>query len=118
MTAQGHRLLILATTSQRSVMEQLDLTSAFDREIPVPAVRDLDELASLLREAGAFESEADVGEALGSLQEYGGDSQRVGVGVKTVLTIAESARLAAGAEPGQWFAEQLGAQIQRSNPRG
>lgn len=115
LSPQGHRLLILATTSQRGVMEQLDLTSAFDREIPVPAVRDLGELAQVLREANPFDSPADANEALNAIQEYSG-SQQVGVGIKTVLTIAESARLA-GAEPGQWFAEQLGEQIQRNNPR-
>ncbi|OIW27224.1 AAA-domain-containing protein [Coniochaeta ligniaria NRRL 30616] len=112
---KGHRLLILATTSQRGVMEQLDMTSAFDREIPVPAVRDLHELSSVLKEANAFDSPADVNEALNAIQEYS-NSQQVGVGIKTVLTIAESARLA-GSEPGQWFAEQLGEQIQRNNPR-
>lgn len=112
---KGHRLLILATTSQRSVMEQLDMTSAFDREIPVPAVRDLHELSNVLKEANSFDSPADVNEALNTIQEYS-NSQQVGVGIKTVLTIAESARLA-GSEPGQWFAEQLGEQIQRNNPR-
>jgi vesicle-fusing ATPase len=91
------------------------MTSAFDREIPVPAVRDLNELSNLLKEANAFDSPADANEALNTIQEYA-NSQHVGVGVKTVLTIAESARLA-GAEPGQWFAEQLGEQIQRNNPR-
>lgn len=91
-------------------MEQLDVTSAFDREIPVPAVRDLRELSNVLKEAGAFDSQADVNEALNTIQSDG-----IGVGIKTVLTIAESARLA-GSEPGQWFAEQLGAQIQRNNP--
>lgn len=96
-------------------MEQLDLTSAFDREIPVPAVKDLRELSNVLKEANSFETSADVNEALNSLQEYS-NSQNVGVGIKTVLTIAESARLA-GPEPGQWFAEQLGAQIERNNPR-
>ncbi|KAH8907266.1 AAA-domain-containing protein [Coniochaeta sp. PMI_546] len=112
---KGHRLLILATTSQRSVIEQLDMTSAFDREIPVPAVRDLHELSNVLKEANAFDSPADINEALNTIQEYS-NSQQVGVGIKTVLTIAESARLA-GSEPGQWFAEQLGEQIQRNNPR-
>lgn len=94
-------------------MEQLDVTSAFDREIPVPAVKDLRELQNVLRESNAFESPSDVNEALNAIQEYSG-SGSVGVGVKTVLTIAESARLA-GEQPGQWFAEQLGAQIQRNN---
>jgi vesicle-fusing ATPase len=96
-------------------MEQLDMTSAFDREIPVPAVRDLRELSQVLKETNAFESPADVNQALNAIQSYS-DSQQVGVGIKTVLTIAESARLA-GDEPGQWFAEQLGEQIQRNNPR-
>jgi len=92
------------------------MTSAFDREIPVPAVRDIRELAAVLQEANAFENQADVNEALNTIREYGNGSQQVGVGIKTVLTIAESARLA-GSEPGQWFAEQLGEQIQRNNPR-
>lgn len=96
-------------------MEQLDMTSAFDREIPVPAVRDLNELSQVLREANAFESPGEANEALNAIQEYSSSAQ-VGVGIKTVLTIAESARLA-GSEPGQWFAEQLGEQIQRNNPR-
>lgn len=91
------------------------MTSAFDREIPVPAVRDLHELSNVLKEANSFDSPADVNEALNTIQEYS-NSQQVGVGIKTVLTIAESARLA-GSEPGQWFAEQLGEQIQRNNPR-
>jgi vesicle-fusing ATPase len=96
-------------------MEQLDVTGAFDREIAVPAVRDIRELSNVLREGNVFESQSDVNEALNTIQEYSG-GDKVGVGIKTVLTIAESARLA-GAEPGQWFAEQLGAQIARNNPR-
>ena len=105
----------MSTTSQRSVLDQLDVTGAFDSEIPVPAVRDLRELSGLLQDANVFDSSADVNEALNTIQTDTG-SQAVGVGIKTVLTIAESARLAGG-EPGRWFGEQLCGQIQRNNPR-
>lgn len=109
---KGHRLLILATTSQQSVMEQLDITTAFDREIRVPAVQDARELAAVLGESGAFD-QADVNEVVNRVREYT-DSDRVGVGIKTILTTAETARLSA--QPAEWFAEQIARQIARYNP--
>lgn len=119
---KGHRLLILATTSQLSVMEQLDLAAAFDRQIRVPAVQDMREMAAVLAESGAFESPADVDAAISRLRDYTGAgsdpaaADRVGVGIKTILTTAETARLSA--EPAEWFAEQIAQQIARYNPFG
>ncbi|KAK4133119.1 AAA-domain-containing protein [Trichocladium antarcticum] len=111
---KGHRLLILATTSRQSVMEQLDISSAFDREIRVPAVQDTRELAAVLRESGAFEGPAGgVDEVLDRVREYT-NGERVGVGIKTILTTAETARLSA--QPAEWFAEQIAGQIARYNP--
>jgi vesicle-fusing ATPase len=110
---KGHRLLILATTSQLPVMEQLDITTAFDRQIRVPAVQDTREMANVLTESGAFEGPADVNEVLNRLREYS-SSDRVGVGIKTILTTAETARLSA--EPAEWFAEQIAGQIAKANP--
>ena len=108
---KGHRLLVLATTSQLSVMEQLDITTAFDRQIRVPAVQDTRELAAVLSESGAFEGgKADVDTVLSRVGEYT-NSERVGVGIKTILTTAETARLSA--EPAEWFAEQIAGQIAR-----
>jgi vesicle-fusing ATPase len=108
---KGHRLLVLATTSQLSVMEQLDITTAFDRQIRVPAVQDTHELAAVLTESGAFEGgKAGVDAALGKVCLYT-NSDRVGVGIKTILTTAETARLSA--EPAEWFAEQIAGQIAR-----
>ncbi|KAK3321121.1 P-loop containing nucleoside triphosphate hydrolase protein [Cercophora scortea] len=109
---KGHRLLILATTSQRSVMESLDVATAFDRQLAVPAVRDLNELAVVLRETDAFDSEGGITEVLNTLRSYGGSTD-VNVGVKTILTTAESAKFSS--EPGQWFAEQIAGQIVRYN---
>ncbi|KAK3387541.1 P-loop containing nucleoside triphosphate hydrolase protein [Podospora didyma] len=107
---KGHRLLILATTSQRSVMEQLDITTAFDRQIPVPAVQDLRELGAILEKTGAFPTPADVNEALNAVRSYS-NSDTVGVGIKTILTTAETSKLSA--EPSEWFAEQIAQQITR-----
>ena len=39
------------------------------------------------------------------------DSEKVGLGIKTILTTAETARLSA--RPAEWFAEQLAGQIAR-----
>lgn len=94
-------------------MEQLDISTAFDREIRVPAVQDTRELAAVLGESGAFEGPADVNEVLNRVREYT-NGERVGVGIKTILTTAETARLSA--EPAEWFAEQIAGQIARYNP--
>jgi len=110
---KGHRLLILATTSRRSVLDQLDMLEAFDRQIAVPAVSDLRELATALQEFNAFEP-ADMNQALVTLGQYNNTDQ-VGVGIKTVLAMAESAAMVD--DPASWFANQLGQTIAANNPR-
>ncbi len=94
-------------------MEQLDITTAFDRQIRVPAVQDAREMAAVLSASGAFDGPADVNEVMNKVGEFTG-SERVGVGIKTILTTAETARLSA--EPADWFAEQIAEQIARYNP--
>jgi vesicle-fusing ATPase len=95
-------------------MEQLDITTAFDRQIRVPAVQDTRELSAVLAESGAFEGgAADVNLVLNRVREYS-SSDRIGVGIKTILTTAETARLSA--EPAEWFAEQIATQIARYAP--
>lgn len=90
-TSQGRRLLILATTTQRSVMQQLDLYASFDRELAVPNVNTHAELASVLREVRAFGSDADMKDSLNVLRETTGTDD-VGVGIKRVLLGIETAR--------------------------
>lgn len=112
---KGHRLLILATTSQRTVMEQLDVTESFDYQIAVPAVNNLQELGAVLNEVGAFGGDqAAVSEVLNTLREYTG-SDSVGVGVRTILTIAESADTSP--DPKGWFVEKMAGLIARYNVR-
>ncbi|KAK0704792.1 P-loop containing nucleoside triphosphate hydrolase protein [Lasiosphaeris hirsuta] len=110
---KNHRLLIMATTSQRSVMDQLDVTGAFKRQIAVPAVEDLRQVGAVLQQSGIFESPADINEALNAVRSYS-NSEKVGVGIKTILDTAEVARL--DADPATWFGEQMASEIAKYNP--
>lgn len=81
----------MGTTSQRSIMRQLDLQPLFDHELAVPSVQTHKELAAVLREIGAFDSDADLAESLNELAEITGTDQ-VGVGIKKVLTAVGRAK--------------------------
>ncbi|OAL52043.1 AAA-domain-containing protein [Pyrenochaeta sp. DS3sAY3a] len=87
---KGRRLLIFATTTERSVLTQLDLFSRFDAEIAVPNVNTQAELAHILRESGAF-SDRDQHRAISEIQEITGSTE-VGVGIKKILTGIETAK--------------------------
>lgn len=80
------------------------MLEAFDQQIAVPTVADMRELGAALSQFQAF-NPADIDQSISMLREYS-DNDRVGVGIKTVLTMAESAQMVP--EPASWFAEQLG----------
>lgn len=82
--------MIFATTTERSVLTQLDLFSRFDAEIAVPNVNTQAELANVLRESGAF-SDEDQKRAISEIEEITG-SQDIGVGIKKILTGIETAK--------------------------
>lgn len=109
---KGHRLLILATTSVRSVLEQLDVMKVFrggpTTKIAVPSVEDTRELATVLTESGIFRSNADVNEAVNTVQSYT-NSTKIGVGVDTILRMAASA--ASEPNPGQTLGEELAQEV-------
>ncbi len=81
----------MATTTQRSVLQQLDLYSSFDRELAVPNVNTHAELASVLREVRAFDSDRDMTESLNAIRQITGTDE-VGVGIKRVLLGIETAK--------------------------
>jgi vesicle-fusing ATPase len=83
-------MLILATTTQRSVLTQLDIFNSFDADIPVPNVNTHEELAHILRESRAF-TDADQKRAIQELRGLTGN-ERVGVGIKKILLAIETAR--------------------------
>lgn len=82
--------MIFATTTERSVLTQLDLFARFDAEIAVPNVNTQGELANVLRESGAF-SDSDQQRAITEIEEITGSAE-VGVGIKKILTGIETAK--------------------------
>lgn len=77
----GRPLLIFGTTSEKTVLQQLQLD--FKAQIAVPNVNTQRELANIMEHSGAF-SESDVRSAIGSIEETTG-SKEIGVGVQRVL---------------------------------
>lgn len=85
---KGRRLLVLATTGERSVLQQLDLFTAFDSDIAVPNVSTHTELSHILKHSGVFEEPE---RAIRELQELT-RRETVGVGIKKILMGIETAK--------------------------
>jgi vesicle-fusing ATPase len=87
---KGRRLLILATTTERAVLKQLDIYNSFNSDIMVPNVMTYDELRYIMEQSGAF----DASEIEQALAEVGGitEDRTIGVGVKKVLLGIETAK--------------------------
>ena len=85
---EGRRLLVLATTGERSVLQQLDLFTSFDSDIAVPNVRINEDLSYILRQSGVFEDPERAVEKLSSMTKR----NSVGVGIKKILLGIETAK--------------------------
>ncbi|KAK6331507.1 transport between ER and Golgi ATPase protein [Orbilia blumenaviensis] len=85
----GRRLLILATTTSRSVLSQLDMLNTFDGELGIPNVGTHDELAHILQELKTF----DQREVQSAIREIGDitQSRKLGVGIKKIILAVETA---------------------------
>lgn len=94
-------------------MKQLDLQPIFNRELAVPNVNTFSELASVLREAEAFDTEADLARSLNELSEITGTNERVGLGIKKVLLSLGEAKQDPDNSPAR-FAEIMAQQIAAS----
>ncbi|EWC46118.1 vesicular-fusion protein sec18 [Drechslerella stenobrocha 248] len=86
---KGRRLLILATTTSRSVLSQLDILNTFDGELGVPNVGTYEELAHILAELRAF-GERDTHNAVRQLADITA-SRKLGVGIKKIILAVETA---------------------------
>ncbi|KAJ5561400.1 ATPase AAA-type core [Penicillium sp. DV-2018c] len=86
----GRRLLVLATTTERALMKQLDIYNSFNSDIMVPNVNSFGELRFVMEKSGAF----DEGEIARALENVGGlaDDGRLSVGIKKVLLGIETAK--------------------------
>lgn len=85
---KGRRLLVLVTTSERSVLQQLDLFTVFDSDIVVSNVNHSHELSYILKNSGVFQ---DPDRAIRKLKEMTG-TENVKVGIKKVLLAIETAK--------------------------
>jgi vesicle-fusing ATPase len=85
---KGRPLLIFATTSSRSVLQQLQLD--FSAQIPVPNVQTQSELQVIMRQSGVF-SDSDINRALGEIEETTG-SKTINVGVSSILLAIQTAK--------------------------
>ena len=87
---KSRRLLIIGTTSERTVLRQMDVINSFDAEIPVPTVPHLRDLGEILRSVNAFDDQTrhSVLQELESIT----NSTEVKVGIKKILSILETSR--------------------------
>jgi vesicle-fusing ATPase len=85
---KGRPLLIFATTSSRSVLQQLQLD--FSAQIAVPNVQTQSELQVIMKQSGVF-SDSDINRALGEIEETTG-SKTINVGVSSILLAIQTAK--------------------------
>ncbi|KAI5236949.1 AAA-domain-containing protein [Aureobasidium subglaciale] len=85
---KGRPLLIFATTSSRSVLQQLQLD--FSAQVAVPNVQTQPELAAIMKQSGVF-SDPDINRALGEIEETTG-SKTINVGVSSILLAIQTAK--------------------------
>ena len=87
---KSRRLLIIGTTSERTVLQQMDVINSFDAEIPVPTVPNLRDLSEILKSVNAFDDQ--TRHAVLQELETMTSSKDVKVGIKKILSILETSR--------------------------
>ena len=85
---KNRRLLIIGTTSERSVLKQMDFMNSFDAEIPVPTVPSLRELNEILKSVNVFDSQI-RNNVLHELQTIN-PTEELKVGIKKILSMLET----------------------------
>lgn len=108
---KGHRLLIMATTSRRGILQQLDFTAIFNKEIAVPSLHSLGELEYVLQDQQIFRDQGALVEAMNRVAEATQGSNTIDVGIKNILEIAGSARGLEDSEKVEWFADEMAISI-------
>ena len=107
----GRRLCCLATTGERSIMQQLDVWAYFDSDIAVPTVGSYEELAYVMQESGAFNN-SDLQRSIQELQGLTNGSDRVHVGVKRILKGIETAQQDPDDMPGRFASVMAKAMVE------
>ncbi|GAA6023329.1 hypothetical protein JCM10207_006237, partial [Rhodosporidiobolus poonsookiae] len=90
---KGRRLLILSTTSNRSMLTEMDAMDGFSTTLRVPAITTLAQLRAVLQDVGLFRSPQELERAMGLLAQAGLDGEgRLQIGVKRMLSLVEMCR--------------------------
>ncbi|KAK9711822.1 transport between ER and Golgi ATPase protein [Basidiobolus ranarum] len=87
---KDRKLLIIATASQRSILQQMDMIDAFNADIYVPNITDLSAVDVVLKELSLF-NEHEHQSALNSLQQEL-QNRNLSIGIKKLLNVIEMAR--------------------------
>lgn len=104
----------MGTTSRRSILQQLDFDSIFNKEIAVPSVRALSELETVLEQQKIFRDPGYLVETMNLVAEATQGSNEVNLGIKSILGIASSARALRDDDKVTFLAEELGLAMART----
>ncbi|PVF99964.1 AAA-domain-containing protein [Serendipita vermifera] len=117
----GRRLLILATTSNRAMVEELEMAELFDTELRIAPITALPALEAVLDEVQLLEEPSERQEVMAGIDEafrprtrdeqsiYG--DTKLTIGVKKLLNLTEMARL----DPGQVGARLVSSLIEQAS---
>ena len=91
---KDRRLLILATTSHRNILADMDVESAFDTDIPVAPITSVEGIEQCLREVDLFTRPDEHQRGINMIRDarFGESGGALSVGVKKLLNMAEMAR--------------------------
>jgi vesicle-fusing ATPase len=87
---KGRKLLILITSTERQVLQQLDFWRNFNASLPVSVVSTYQELEFIMQQSKLFSSQ-DIQQSLHEIRDIT-RAEEVGVGIKTVLSAIETAK--------------------------
>lgn len=75
------------------MLNEMEMTDAFDTQIRVPAINNLGSVGNVLREVQVFDNDSESRRCMGLLEQAGfGAEGKLNIGVKKLLTMAEMAR--------------------------
>jgi len=82
--------LILSTTNEKSVLENMDMSDCFNSELYISNIADLQSISHVLDDSQLFSPE-EKREALERLRISGID-QRISIGIKKLMMVIEMSR--------------------------
>jgi vesicle-fusing ATPase len=100
---KDRKLIIFVTTTQRSILEQMDLLKGFNKEIHIPSISSLDNLNHIFEEVGFLDPQSQQ-RAVAEIQKET-DSSVLGIGIKNILFNIEAAKLSGSGNELQEFVD-------------